>query len=223
MNTDARKEILNRLKSSPAKSAPVRPDIGRLPEMDLSGEELIAKFIAGFQEQTGIAYRVKGWDEVFDKLSEILKEEKVHKAICTSDDVMRNLSNDGWAAIRNCEITFSNHFNDKQEFKEAAFSSDAGITGVDYAVAETGTAVILHGENQPRLASLAPAVHIAIVPVSRIVPVYESVMQNIFGDNRPQGELTFITGPSMTADIQMTPFRGMHGPRKMYAVIIDSM
>jgi len=63
--------------------------------------------------------------------------------------------------------------------------------------------------------------HIALVPATRMVPTYEQAVEEVYADmkNIPS-HVTFTTGPSMTADIKATPFKGMHGPRRLIAVLI---
>jgi len=77
--------------------------------------------------------------------------------------------------------------------------------------------------DQARLVSLAPILHIAIVPVDRIYPVYEEVVEKIFGNDVGAplpSQFVFITGPSMTGDIQGQLFKGMHGPRKIIVILV---
>jgi len=59
--------------------------------------------------------------------------------------------------------------------------------------------------------------------LERLVPVYENVTEILFGqrDTAP-GHVALIAGPSMTADIQATPFKGMHGPRKLMIILIEA-
>lgn len=87
--------------------------------------------------------------------------------------------------------------------------ADAGITTADFAIAETGTLVLAASQGRPRATSLVPPRHIAVLPESRIVgSLFELVPR--FG-SLPSA-LTFISGPSRTADIELTPVRGVHGP-----------
>ena len=99
--------------------------------------------------------------------------------------------------------------------------AEAGITGVDFAVAESGTLGLIQNKDQLRLISLGPIHHVAIVPLDRLVPVYENVTEFLYRkrENAPS-HFTFITGPCMTADIQATPFKGMHGPRMLEIILI---
>ena len=78
-----------------------------------------------------------------------------------------------------------------------------------------------HSARQPRLVSLAPILHIALVPVERMVAVYEQAVEKIYGGGGGiPSQVAFITGPSMTADIQGRPFKGMHGPRRLVVILI---
>ena len=96
-----------------------------------------------------------------------------------------------------------------------------GITGVFCAVAETGTLVVLSGPDTPATASLLPETHIAVVPVSRIVPGMEDAFALIRAEC---GELpravNFISGPSRTGDIEQTLVLGAHGPYRVHIVLL---
>jgi L-lactate dehydrogenase complex protein LldG len=57
--------------------------------------------------------------------------------------------------------------------------------------------------------------------VDRFVPIYENAIEKVFENkDAVPSQFTFITGPSMTADIQATPFKGMHGPRRLIVILI---
>jgi L-lactate dehydrogenase complex protein LldG len=110
---------------------------------------------------------------------------------------------------------------DREALREAAFTADAGITSADFAIAETGTVGIIFNRRQPRLASIAPPVHIAIIPVERLFPVYEDAIEKVFGNaDEIPSQFGFITGPSATGDIQAIQFKGMHGPVKVIVIFI---
>jgi len=59
------------------------------------------------------------------------------------------------------------------------------------------------------------------VPAARLFPVYEQVIEKVFAkqENLPS-QFVFITGPSMTGDIQGVLFKGMHGPRKVIVILV---
>jgi len=99
-----------------------------------------------------------------------------------------------------------------------------GLTGVDAALAATGSVVLLSGNGRPRVASLLPPIHIAVVAASQIVPDLESwwAVQKAAGlaQARQHSNIVFITFPSRTADIAMQLVMGMHGPREMHLVLL---
>ncbi len=94
---------------------------------------------------------------------------------------------------------------------------DAGITTADYAIAATGTIVLTCSPQRPRGTSLLPPLHIAVLPQDRIVPT----LAHLFGNLRMlPSALTFITGPSRTADIELTPVQGVHGPTSVQVYLL---
>ncbi len=99
-----------------------------------------------------------------------------------------------------------------------------GITGVDAALATTGSLVVMSGNGRFRASSLLPPVHIAVLTASQIVPDLESwwVAQKAAGlaQTRQHSNIAIITGPSRTADIAMQLVLGMHGPRELHLVLL---
>jgi len=98
-----------------------------------------------------------------------------------------------------------------------------GVTGVDYALAETGTLVLLSGQSGGRGLSLAPRHHIALLPEERILPSLDQ-----FLDLYPEREsflsqgsaVTFISGASRTADIELKLVLGAHGPKELSVITL---
>jgi L-lactate dehydrogenase complex protein LldG len=137
------------------------------------------------------------------------------------DNVIQPLDLPGWAKQKGLTITTQRDCEDRLAFKNAVFTEvDAGITGAVYGFAESGTLCLTAGRDMPRLTSLAPIVHIAVLPVGRLVPSYEHMADDLFGQ-APPSQVIMITGPSMTGDIQAIPFKGMHGPRRLIVILRD--
>jgi L-lactate dehydrogenase complex protein LldF len=88
-----------------------------------------------------------------------------------------------------------------------------GLTGVESAIAESGTLVMIGSPTQPLTASLVPEIHIAILPVSKIQKSLPEALAS--PALRRATAATLISGPSRTADIEMTLTVGMHGPRQV--------
>lgn len=96
-----------------------------------------------------------------------------------------------------------------------------GITGTYCALAENGTLMLLSGQDNHATTSLLPDNHIAIVPASRIVRAMEDgwdLLRREYGS--PPRQVNFVSGPSRTADIEMTLVMGAHGPFRVHVVIV---
>jgi L-lactate dehydrogenase complex protein LldG len=115
----------------------------------------------------------------------------------------------------------------RARLREALASTDLGLTGVDLAIAETGTLVLISGGGRPRSTALLPPVHVAVFDRTALV---ESLAQTgVFleawhaGDALPWrgAAIHFVTGPSRTADIELTLTRGVHGPRDVHAIFVE--
>jgi L-lactate utilization protein LutC len=105
--------------------------------------------------------------------------------------------------------------------QDAILAADIGITSADWAVAETGTLAVFSRPGQERLASLAPAVHVAIIERRQILPDLFDLFAKLDaagGDALPSN-LTLITGPSKTGDIELQLTTGVHGPGQWHVII----
>jgi L-lactate dehydrogenase complex protein LldF len=94
-----------------------------------------------------------------------------------------------------------------------------GITGVLMGVAETATLVLPGGPGRMLSASLLPEIHIALVEAGQVVMHMEQALQH--PDVRSAPALALVTGPSRTADIEMTLTIGVHGPTEVYVVCVE--
>jgi L-lactate dehydrogenase complex protein LldF len=100
---------------------------------------------------------------------------------------------------------------------EAALS--VGVTQAVCGLADTGSILIADGEGNPLQASLLPAIHIAVLCVSAILPSLEDATRlPIMSQSRAS---VVITGPSRTADIEMSLTIGMHGPGEVHVFLVD--
>ena len=218
----AREEILTKLKAAQTKAAPSRPELPPLKELALNKEELVARFTQEVTAQTGVVHRVQDKPSALSRLATIFQTEGIQTVMASNDDVVTSLDLPNWGRENKIKVLNPREFDDRRKFIDAVFDeAEAGITGVDFAVAESGTLVLIHSKDQPRLISLAPIHHIAIVPLDRLVPVYENVTEILYRKKETTpAHFTFISGPSMTGDIKATPFKGMHGPRKLEIILI---
>lgn len=100
----------------------------------------------------------------------------------------------------------------------------AGISGASCAIAETGTTVITSGAGESRLVPLLPPRHIVLLRAEQLVPNATAAMRLIrdkSGGAIP-ANVTFITGPSRTADIELSLTIGVHGPGEFHVIMMMS-
>ncbi len=101
--------------------------------------------------------------------------------------------------------------------------SDIGVTGVDYAISETGTCVIIPRAGVSRLVSLLPPMHIALVERGQVLPSLDELFtlrRNDFVNGDLGSYMNLITGPSRSADIEYKLITGVHGPGEVHMVLI---
>lgn len=100
------------------------------------------------------------------------------------------------------------------------FNFDIGITKAQAGIAETGTLLLDSSIEHNRLVSLVPPVHIAILDAANIYSTLGETLAALqSGAKELSPVLTFITGPSRTADIELTLAIGVHGPKELYVII----
>ena len=111
----------------------------------------------------------------------------------------------------------------RRELRERAIEADVGVTGVDYAIAETGTCVLLARKGVSRLVSLLPPVHVAVVERGQVLPSLDELF-TLYGHELQHGSpasyMSLITGPSRSADIEYTLVTGVHGPGEVHMVLV---
>ena len=111
-----------------------------------------------------------------------------------------------------------------EAFKDELFSGvAAGFTGTVGGIAETGGLLLTPGPAEPRLLSLVPPIHIALLRASSIQDSFWSAVKHLgWGRSLPPNAL-LISGPSKTADIEQTLAYGVHGPKRLLVVLVDDL
>lgn len=107
--------------------------------------------------------------------------------------------------------------------RERATTADIGVTGVDYAIADTGTCVLLPRGGVSRLVSLLPPVYVAVVERGQVLPNLDALMslrRHAFHSGKLGSYMSLITGPSRSADIEYTLVTGVHGPGEVHMVLV---
>ncbi len=102
-----------------------------------------------------------------------------------------------------------------------------GVTGAFAGIAETGTLMLVSGPESPTPLNFLPETHIVVLSGDRVVGAYEDGWARLRGQGQKRGSwamprtVNLITGPSRSADIELTLQLGAHGPRRLHVILID--
>jgi L-lactate dehydrogenase complex protein LldG len=222
MTETAREAILGKLRAAPAKVVPERPPLPPMKEASLQGEAMIGFLMERLAAEAYTPFRVKDNREALARLTEIAREEGLNCVMTSTDEVVADLDLPAWGRANDVKVLNPRQFADREAYKNAVFDdAQASVTGASFVVAETGSLGMAHGPDNPRLLTLAPILHIVLIPVDHVVPALDAVVGRCFGrPGKYPSQFSFATGPSLTGDITGYLFRGMHGPRKVIAIVI---
>lgn len=126
------------------------------------------------------------------------------------------------------ETTFGDtetEIDGRKRIRKQIIDSFVGVTSADYCVADSATLVVKTRPGQARAVSLVPSIHIAVIEINQIIADLKElyVLLQHDPDYNHQGItncLTFISGPSKTADIEAVMVHGAHGPRELHLFVI---
>ncbi|MEW6457146.1 MAG: LUD domain-containing protein [Acidobacteriota bacterium] len=116
----------------------------------------------------------------------------------------------------------------KKELRKYFLEADMGISGANIGIAETGTVVIVSNEGNARLVTSLPPIHIVLISIEKIVSSIEEaakilkVLTKTATGQKITSYVSFITGPSRTADIEKEITIGVHGPEEVHVILIDN-
>jgi L-lactate dehydrogenase complex protein LldG len=185
------------------------PDIyeQRLPE---SLDSEIECFFNEIKKLSGVGQKLTSSD-IASALKTLIAEQNIHKATVWNTPYLNQLQIPDHLSSLDVELVSPNA--DKHEMAQC----DLGITEADYLLPETGTIVLSSSARKPRAVSLLPRVHLAIVRPEML----RADMHQVFAEAKNGNYLVFITGPSRTADIELTTTLGVHGPKHLYVWMMD--
>ena len=118
--------------------------------------------------------------------------------------------------------------SDKSEqeiFRRQAENALIGVTSADYCLSHTATLVMKTRPGQPQCVSLLPSIHVAVIRLEQIIADLKELYALLKWDPAQRTEgltdtMTFVTGPSKTADIEATLVHGAHGPKELYIFVL---
>jgi L-lactate dehydrogenase complex protein LldG len=185
-------------------------------------ESIVEQFRQKHESLAGIVHLVSGASEAVEKVVAILQEKGTEKvALSELPEEFRQILEQrcAGAGMNLLKPPYNN-----AELPGALDSIQAGVSWAAFAIAETGALVEFATDDANRLVSALTPVHIGIFRAADIV---ENLMdaaapiRNFYNQNPRNATVSFISGPSRTADIEMRLILGVHGPAETHAIIIN--
>lgn len=202
----------------------IRQDL--TPEMGYcgAGPDKAARMAQEVTAAGGQAHLVADLDAARAALGGLLEKHQARLALCWQHPLLERLGLDDLLASRGIDkldhgvLAGQAHSLQRQRM----LAADIGITSATYAVAETGSLAMASAPGRERLASLAPPVHVAIIDDSQILPDLFDLFARLEADDPTAlaTNLTLITGPSKTGDLELRLTTGVHGPGVWHVIII---
>jgi L-lactate dehydrogenase complex protein LldG len=190
------------------------------------GGDLVEAMAREVQDVGGVPHRVGRPGEALPVVAELLESVAARSVLAWQHPLLERLGVSEFLSRRGIE--YWDHARlaalplDRQ--RAVALAADAGISSVDWAIAETGSLLVCARPGRERMVSLLPPLHIAIVERRQLVPDLLDAFHNLrrqFGPELPSN-MTLITGPSKTGDIELQLTTGVHGPGKWHVILIAS-
>jgi L-lactate dehydrogenase complex protein LldG len=185
-------------------------------------ENIVEQFRLKHASVAGIVHTVSGTAEAAEKAAAILREKKAKNvALGELPDEFRQ------ALEQQCAGAGMDLLKppfDNDGLRQALDAIQAGITRAAFAIAETGAIVEFTTDDALRLVSALPLVHIVMVRVTDIIASLKEAatpIRNFYQNNPLNANVSFISGPSRTADIEMRLIHGVHGPAETHTIIVN--
>ncbi len=200
-------------------------DLPDAPVADSGGgatvDDLVEAFFERLEATDGIAHRVHA-AEVVATVAALAGEYEVDRFLAWADGelpVLGVVSGLIAVGLRPVPAETPRDRQDRLVHHERYRTVRFGVTGADAALAESGSIVLAHGRGRPRMASLIPLVHVAVVAASTVTDSLSAWASGV--DVASTANLVIITGPSRTGDIEMQLNLGVHGPKHLHVVVVE--
>ena len=209
----SREHILYRVRTALGRGsgqpAPAPPP-ARIPVPKMDMEERISTMLCRVEALAAKPRRARALEEARAFVAEAVERKT---AVASNAPFLAECGITGLPGVRSGIV-------DRDELRERCAAADVGITSADYALADSGTLVMIASPSEARLISLLPPEHIAVLPADRILSGLEELFTLIRYPAGQTSSMVLITGPSRTADIEQILVRGVHGPGRLTVVVV---
>lgn len=212
----ARESILARVRAALADVPDSeKPDDVAIPRdyrrsSDLAGEQVLDLFAENVADYGATVHRIRP-DDLTVTLAEICRQRRVHTLVAPPGFPEQVVTGAGAVLMR-----------DGPPMSAASLDrADGVVTTAALGIAETGTIALVTGPGMGRRAlSLVPDVHVCLVRHDQVVATVPEAM-DVLSDSATE-PITLISGGSATSDIELVRVQGVHGPRVLHVIIVES-
>ena len=210
--TTAREEMLKRVRAH-VRRHEAHPPARRT---DRQFDDLVVRFDEALTGVGGEVLRAESLAAAWDQLGDLLQALGAAHVVANDEPPFSGMDlEQRWQDVE--WYVVGRTAGDLRAFCAAA---DVGLSGADAALAETGSIVISSGPGKSRLATLLPPVHVALVPTDRLTTdlfTWTAARQGAMPSN-----LTLVSGPSKTGDIEQILAVGVHGPKRFVVILYEA-
>jgi L-lactate dehydrogenase complex protein LldG len=220
MSEKARERIFSRLYAAKRQPLTDGPQAADMPVKTYNRQERIEN-LKRLMEAMRTEVHITGAANWLDTLKEVLKTRNVKTLLFGPRTEIGTTLQQHWRQAGDGLPELIPYDKEIEHLKETVFRVDAGITSTYGAIAEIGALILWSSAEEPRQMSLVPPIHVAVLKADNIYNTFLEVMQQ---ENWAGGMPTnafLISGPSKTADIELTLAFGVHGPKELIVLIVD--
>ncbi len=212
----SRAEVLGKIRKSlqrdaPLSETPSESGVNPVPaRAQLPDAERLELFVRYAEASQASVTRIKGGENVPKAVADFLAGQNLAPKIRVAPE----LDQIPWEQAPLLEA----------EFGKADPEDAVGVTGAYCALAETGTIMMISGEDRPSTLTMLPETHVVVLRADQVVGGLQdgwSRLREDFGEGQMPRTAIFVTGPSRTGDIELTMFLGAHGPRRLHIILVE--
>lgn len=211
-NKSEKEKILSSVREGLEKNSFKKIDKPELTNRDLfvtSDKPLPEMFMEELTKISGECYYLQNKSELTEKLIELNLLKKLDLCYCPNPDFHD--------IVRSAQINFTEKFENPAAIK-------SGISNCEFLVARFGSVLVSSALPGGRRIFSFPEIHIVIADENQLMLELDEALETVrkkYGDELPS-QITNITGPSRTADIEKTLILGAHGPKQLIVLIVKS-
>jgi L-lactate dehydrogenase complex protein LldG len=210
ITSSAKENILKKIRAALVEPTPIpfKNSEGNSNLFEAPHDDLAVIFAEEFSKLDGKFIYVDNHQELTQTILALLPKMQYEKVYCAETILENIFTANGW----------------QWPMYEDLATCDVSITTCEYLVARTGTIVLSSALPQGRTASVYAPIHICVAYASQMVYDTKQALQLIkekYDGNIPSC-ISFATGPSRTADIEKTLVKGIHGPKEVFCILVET-